>query len=668
MAASRKVMECIAHLIANRDRVVSHDELIRLLWGHEEVTNHQLAQVIVASRRAVGDDRQSQSVIRTLSGLGYRWVMPVSESAPEGVSQPVDANAGVASVSEPNEPPSAPDAKHGTLGRRFIDDFPGRMRSLGMATVLLVALSAVGGSYSNRSARPHYAADLHLSDRLVDSPDPLASMRVALRMGMHSEVREAISKLPIALAQTPEARVLEIELEIEHGSFAAADHKLDLQLRQAAVKSDPVWRAKLLVMMSQRHNRADGTAAEVLAPAQSALELLASAGKAAPATTIGEALHLRGVGFLKRDDLPLALRDLMRARSILQKTQGEYRVLNTRRTLATVWLRTGRMTDALEEMVNVADGYRRLGEPTSEIGARNMATRIQAEQMRWDEALIGSKRSMEVAGMLPSEQRRLGAMQLRGLVLTASGRLREALSLLDEVQQIDLSGGAPIFLAVHALAADRPEQALEYAADAFERYKDDDDDDGHLNLVLENREGAMLLWMIAAQRLAVEGGAMPTPSPEQLSTLFAQKSNVGRIAYARWQWSQGQVEQAEATLREVRQRPTAPGWLSDTLYANEAYIALLLERGDVAAAREALAEMWGYDPERFSRDYAANLLALRVAVAEKDRALIASAYQATQALAGERVLPIGLDEDLVRLNVHKVKPASKRMTTSSDDW
>lgn len=36
---TRKTLACIHHLIENRHRVVGYDELIRTLWGHDNVTN-----------------------------------------------------------------------------------------------------------------------------------------------------------------------------------------------------------------------------------------------------------------------------------------------------------------------------------------------------------------------------------------------------------------------------------------------------------------------------------------------------------------------------------------------------------------------------------------------------------------------------------------------------
>lgn len=132
---------------------------------------------------------------------------------------------------------------------------------------------------------------------------------------------------------------------------------------------------------------------------------------------------------------------------------------------------------------------------------------------------------------------------------------------------------------------------------------------------------------------------MHTPSPAQVVALQNPASSVGHIAHGRWLWSQGKLQAAEAEFHLALAKPRAQGWLSELLYANEALVELLLQRGDPAAAKRALTDMWGSDPDRLGRDYRANLLALKVSLASGDDATVESAFLATKALAGERVLP-----------------------------
>src|SRR6185312_9890649 len=73
----RRTFECLEHLIANRDRAVGRDELVAAIFGRPNVSDAQLGQVILRTRRAVDDDGNAQHAIRTVAGFGYRWVADV---------------------------------------------------------------------------------------------------------------------------------------------------------------------------------------------------------------------------------------------------------------------------------------------------------------------------------------------------------------------------------------------------------------------------------------------------------------------------------------------------------------------------------------------------------------------------------------------------------------
>jgi DNA-binding winged helix-turn-helix (wHTH) protein/tetratricopeptide (TPR) repeat protein len=69
-----RVFECLAYLIAHRDRAVGRDELLQAVFGRVAVSDGQLAQIVLRARRCVGDDGQGQDVIRTVPRYGFRWV------------------------------------------------------------------------------------------------------------------------------------------------------------------------------------------------------------------------------------------------------------------------------------------------------------------------------------------------------------------------------------------------------------------------------------------------------------------------------------------------------------------------------------------------------------------------------------------------------------------
>ena len=74
-----QVFDLLYHLLSNRDRVVSKDELVASIWEGRAVTDSALTTRINAVRAAVSDDGKSQQVIRTLPRRGFRFVADVQE-------------------------------------------------------------------------------------------------------------------------------------------------------------------------------------------------------------------------------------------------------------------------------------------------------------------------------------------------------------------------------------------------------------------------------------------------------------------------------------------------------------------------------------------------------------------------------------------------------------
>lgn len=76
-ALQARVFECLSHLLEARERAVSRDELAQAMFGRRNVSDAQVAQIVLRARRAVGDDGQAQHTIRTVPRFGFRWVAPV---------------------------------------------------------------------------------------------------------------------------------------------------------------------------------------------------------------------------------------------------------------------------------------------------------------------------------------------------------------------------------------------------------------------------------------------------------------------------------------------------------------------------------------------------------------------------------------------------------------
>lgn len=69
----------LTYLVANRDRVVPKEELLDEVWGDRFVSESALTTRIKHARAAIGDDGQSQSAIKTVHRVGYRFVARVTE-------------------------------------------------------------------------------------------------------------------------------------------------------------------------------------------------------------------------------------------------------------------------------------------------------------------------------------------------------------------------------------------------------------------------------------------------------------------------------------------------------------------------------------------------------------------------------------------------------------
>jgi DNA-binding winged helix-turn-helix (wHTH) protein/TolB-like protein len=69
-----QVFDLLHFLIANRERVVSRDEIFQAVWHGRIVLNTVLSTRLNAARAAIGDDGTQQRLIRTVHGKGFRFV------------------------------------------------------------------------------------------------------------------------------------------------------------------------------------------------------------------------------------------------------------------------------------------------------------------------------------------------------------------------------------------------------------------------------------------------------------------------------------------------------------------------------------------------------------------------------------------------------------------
>jgi TolB-like protein len=74
VAVEPQVFALIDFLIENRARVVTKDEIIAKIWDGRAISDSAVASRIKSARQALGDDGAAQRLIRTIHGVGFRFV------------------------------------------------------------------------------------------------------------------------------------------------------------------------------------------------------------------------------------------------------------------------------------------------------------------------------------------------------------------------------------------------------------------------------------------------------------------------------------------------------------------------------------------------------------------------------------------------------------------
>ena len=89
-----QVFDVLAYLVRHRDRIVSKNELFDTVWQGRLVSDAALNSRISAARRAIGDNGNEQTLIRTLHKRGFRFIGDVEEGlAPEASAPSVPGPA-----------------------------------------------------------------------------------------------------------------------------------------------------------------------------------------------------------------------------------------------------------------------------------------------------------------------------------------------------------------------------------------------------------------------------------------------------------------------------------------------------------------------------------------------------------------------------------------------
>jgi TolB-like protein len=79
VAVGPQVFDLLLYLVENRERVVSKDNVLDVVWAGRTVSESTLTSHINAARKAIGDSGDEQRLIRTVARKGFRFVGDVME-------------------------------------------------------------------------------------------------------------------------------------------------------------------------------------------------------------------------------------------------------------------------------------------------------------------------------------------------------------------------------------------------------------------------------------------------------------------------------------------------------------------------------------------------------------------------------------------------------------
>lgn len=144
VAVEPQVFDLLEFLVRARDRVVSRDDLLAVVWHGRNVSDATLSSRVNSARAAVGDNGKDQRLIRTLPRKGVRFVGVVREMPDPSTEPAVKAMLETVRprTADPNGPSIAVLPFTNMSGDPEQDYF-----SDGMAEDIITALSRVSGLF-----------------------------------------------------------------------------------------------------------------------------------------------------------------------------------------------------------------------------------------------------------------------------------------------------------------------------------------------------------------------------------------------------------------------------------------------------------------------------------------------------------------------------------------
>jgi DNA-binding winged helix-turn-helix (wHTH) protein len=213
-----KVYQVLVYLVQHADRLVTRDELLDHVWPAVYVAHTAVARCITAVRQAVGDSADTQRVIQTRHGQGYRLVAPVTVY--EAMAPPAEGRQPCSG------PPALPAAPRERLTYASVPAF-----ALQEAEVLpasaprLTEVHASAGAQVAllymRHVQPDTQVLTYLETQLsAHGYDVFIDRHLALGVEwakeIEQQVRSAAAVIPLLSATSVQSEMLTYEIEIAH--------------------------------------------------------------------------------------------------------------------------------------------------------------------------------------------------------------------------------------------------------------------------------------------------------------------------------------------------------------------------------------------------------------------------------------------------------------------
>jgi DNA-binding winged helix-turn-helix (wHTH) protein/TolB-like protein/Flp pilus assembly protein TadD len=173
-----KTFDLLCHLLKNRGRVLTKDELLEAVWGDVNVVENTLAQRIREIREALGDGVHGVGFIKTVPRVGYQFIGELDEESQGVMAPPAVANPQTASTMP--------------TGREAEIDVPaiGRQRLPLPVAIACVMLAGVIGAW--------YFVATALRAQPSGSPAAITSIAVLPFKPLVPEARDAALELGMA--------------------------------------------------------------------------------------------------------------------------------------------------------------------------------------------------------------------------------------------------------------------------------------------------------------------------------------------------------------------------------------------------------------------------------------------------------------------------------------